>query len=116
MISTNTAIMHARIVVGSLLAGKLSNRYGRRKAVLINIISSILGSVINLFRLMLNSQWKVSRMIYCWIRVFHNLEFNNFYSVIEISSFNIAGKLGTVIQLQLAMGIFVSYALSLPLT
>jgi SP family xylose:H+ symportor-like MFS transporter len=116
MISLNTAIMPIGAVLGSLLAGKLANKLGRRKGIVINILISLVGTCINLIPI--DATFTLGRFlagVTAGIGTSIPPVYGNLYIVNEISPRNIAGKLGTITQLQIATGIFVSYALGLPL-
>lgn len=106
-----TALNPMGWLFGAMFGGPITLRLGRRKAIMIADIIAIFGSLIFLFPY--TPTFAIARFIVGIasgvLAALCPLYIN------EISPPEIAGKLGSIVQLQVTLGIAVSYGLALPL-
>lgn len=115
-ISINNAVMPIGGILGSLLAGPISNKLGRKIANVITAFTFIVACGLNVVPHI--SAFCIARFIsgigsglalsICPI-------FSNLYLVAELAPIEISGILGSFVQLQITLGIFISYSMGTPL-
>lgn len=115
-ISIINAIFPIGTLSGCLLAGPVSNKLGRKLGNLLTAFTYILGCGINIIPNL--SAFYIARFI-SGIGTGLSLSivpiFSKLYLVVEFAPSEISGMLGSVTQLMLTFGIFVSYAMGIPL-
>lgn len=115
-ISIINAIFPIGTLSGCLLAGPVSNKLGRKPGNLLTAFTYILGCGINVIPNLL--AFYIARFI-SGIGTGLSLSivpiFSKLYIVVELAPSEISGMLGSVTQLMLTFGIFVSYAMGIPL-
>ena len=115
-ISIINAIFPIGTLSGCLLAGPVSNKLGRKLGNLLTACTYILGSGLNVIPNLL--AFYIARFI-SGIGTGLSLSivpiFSKLYTVVELAPSDISGMLGSLTQLMLTFGIFVSYAMGIPL-
>jgi SP family xylose:H+ symportor-like MFS transporter len=116
MISVNSAIMPIGAIFGAFAAGKLANSLGRRKALLVTNIISIIGCGLNVVPF--DATFSIGRFIGGIVAGLGSSippVYGDLYIVNEIAPPEISGKLGSITQFQITFGILVSFAMGIPL-